>query len=137
MILLLLLVFSSPPAVAEGPWSEVSCQHLDDGRRLTIRRTGEIYQVESNHTRHFLAGLFCQVPYPQLPLFACHQGPASNLRFQANLVTEKGFPKDAYGNYVERELLVVYLSYYFENAKGEQEQAENEWRFPLAGCRWK
>jgi len=136
MFLFLLMLFTASPAFAEGQWSEVSCQNPDDGRRLTIRRSGEIFHVESNHTRHFLAGLVCQVPHPSLPLFACNQGPASNLRFLANMVTEKGFPKDAYGSYVERELLVVYLSYYFENAKGEQEGIENEWRFPLASCRW-
>lgn len=135
MVVQALLLFA--PILAQAEWTEANCRQ-EDGSVLVMRKGPQnTMQVESNYTRYFLAGLQCNIPQPDLPLFSCHQGAGSSLRFQSTIVKESGFPRDAYGEYVEREHLVVYLAYLFENAAGSQEQVEREWRFKISACQWR
>lgn len=131
-LILLSLLFS---VSAEAGWKHLRCQRAGDNEYLLITRDADTrVHVETERTQRYLLGLTCNIPFVAEPLFLC-RGPGSNdLTFRSAWVHERGFPKDAYEEPVDRELLNVVLSFSYVNGKGETSRLEKIWKFEKNEC---
>lgn len=129
------LLLASLSFAAAKAQAALRCQGRgEQGFLLVEKESNGLVHVETAETRRFLLGLDCKLPNAGEPLFYCTGGGGESLEFYSAWIRERGFVKNGYGEYVERELLVINLRYTYKDAKNEDHFLERNWKFQAADC---
>lgn len=111
------------------------CQGRNEqGFLLIEKESNGLVHVETAETRRFLLGLDCRLPRAGEPLFYCTGGGGENLEFYSAWIRERGYVKNGYGEFVERELLDINLRYTYKDANNQDHYLERNWKFQAADC---